>query len=89
MAGRAQRQAATPAPDSGADRVLPRVRPGLPRGDPERYRTGRQYAARRDNDASGGDEASGYLFISDDQPWPSTLEQVLIEGTAAIFLADV
>ena len=42
--------------------------------------TGRQYAARRDNDASGGDEASGYLFISDDQPWPSSLEQVLVEG---------
>ena len=42
--------------------------------------TGRRYAARRDNDASGGDEASGYLFISDDQPWPSSLEQVLVEG---------
>ena len=42
--------------------------------------SGRRYAARRDNDASGGDEASGYLFISDDQPWPSSLEQVLIEG---------
>ena len=41
---------------------------------------GRRYAARRDNDASGGDEASGYLFISDDQPWPSSLEQVLVEG---------
>ena len=42
--------------------------------------TGRRYAGRRDNDASGGDEASGYLFISDDQPWPSSLEQVLVEG---------
>jgi Helicase conserved C-terminal domain len=42
--------------------------------------TARRYAARRDNDASGGDEASGYLFISDDQPWPSSLEQVLVEG---------
>jgi ATP-dependent helicase YprA (DUF1998 family) len=42
--------------------------------------TGRRYAARRDSDASGGDEASGYLFISDDQPWPATLEQVLVEG---------
>ena len=40
----------------------------------------RRYAARRDSDASGGDEASGYLFISDDQPWPSSLEQILIEG---------
>jgi superfamily II DNA/RNA helicase len=42
--------------------------------------SGRRYAARQDNDASGGNEASGYLFISDDQPWPSSLEQVLIEG---------
>ena len=42
--------------------------------------TGRRYAARRDNDVSGGDEASGYLFISDDQPWPSSLEQVLVDG---------
>ena len=41
---------------------------------------GRRYTARRDNDASGGDEASGYLFISDDQPWPASLEQVLVEG---------
>ena len=42
--------------------------------------SGRRYAGRRDNDASGGDEASGYLFISDDQPWPPSLEQVLVEG---------
>ncbi len=42
--------------------------------------TGRRYAARRDSDASGGDEASGYLFISDDQPWPVSPEQVLVEG---------
>ena len=41
---------------------------------------GRRYAARRDNDASGGDEASGYLFISDDQPWPESLEQVLVDA---------
>jgi ATP-dependent helicase YprA (DUF1998 family) len=40
----------------------------------------RRYVARRDSDASGGDEASGYLFVSDDQPWPETLEQVLVEG---------
>jgi superfamily II DNA/RNA helicase len=40
----------------------------------------RRYAARRDNDASGGGEASGYLFISDEQPWPSSLEQVLVDG---------
>jgi ATP-dependent helicase YprA (DUF1998 family) len=42
--------------------------------------TGRRYVARRDSDASGGDEASGYLLISDDQLWPATLEQVLVEG---------
>ncbi|MBO0823634.1 MAG: DEAD/DEAH box helicase, partial [Actinobacteria bacterium] len=41
---------------------------------------GHRYAARRDSDASGGDEASGYLYISDDQPWPATLEQVLVDG---------
>jgi hypothetical protein len=41
---------------------------------------GRRYAGRRDNDASGGDEASGYLFISDDQPWPLSLDQALVEG---------
>jgi ATP-dependent helicase YprA (DUF1998 family) len=40
----------------------------------------RRYAARRDNDASGGDEAGGYLFISDDQPWPASLEQVLVDS---------
>ena len=31
--------------------------------------SGRRYTARRDSDASGGDEASGYLVISDNQPW--------------------
>jgi ATP-dependent helicase YprA (DUF1998 family) len=41
---------------------------------------GRRYIARRDSDASGGDEASGYLFISDDQEWPTTLEQILVES---------
>ncbi len=41
---------------------------------------GHRYVARRDSDASGGDEASGYLYISDDQPWPSSLEQVLVDG---------
>jgi DEAD/DEAH box helicase len=41
---------------------------------------GHRYAARQDNDASGGNEASGYLFISDDQPWPSSLEQVLVDN---------
>ena len=42
--------------------------------------SGRRYAARRDNDAGGGDEANGYLFISDDQPWPESLEQVLVDA---------
>jgi len=42
--------------------------------------TGRRYTARRDNDASGGDEASGYLFISDEQPWPASLDQALTDG---------
>ncbi|MGI8450658.1 MAG: DEAD/DEAH box helicase [Streptosporangiaceae bacterium] len=41
---------------------------------------GRRYVGRRDNDASGGDESSGYLFISDDQPWPLSLDQALVEG---------
>jgi superfamily II DNA/RNA helicase len=41
---------------------------------------GHRYVARRDSDASGGDEASGYLYISDDQPWPATLEQVFADG---------
>jgi superfamily II DNA/RNA helicase len=41
---------------------------------------GRRYTPRRDNDASGGDAAGGYLFISADMPWPRSLEQVLTEG---------
>jgi ATP-dependent helicase YprA (DUF1998 family) len=47
------------------------------RGDTEGHQ---RFAARRDNDASGGDEAGGYLFISDDQPWPTSLEQVLVDS---------
>ena len=39
-----------------------------------------RYAPRRDNDASGGNDKSGYLFISDDQPWPETPEQALTDG---------
>ena len=39
-----------------------------------------RYAPRRDNDASGGNDKSGYLFISDDQPWPETQEQALTDG---------
>jgi len=40
----------------------------------------RRYVARQDNDASGGDDASGYLYISDDQPWPESFETVLADG---------
>lgn len=29
------------------------------------------YRPRRDRDASGGDQANGYLYISTDQPWPA------------------
>jgi superfamily II DNA/RNA helicase len=41
---------------------------------------GTRYVPRRDNDAGGGNENAGYLFISDDQPWPATPEQALTEG---------
>ncbi|NDZ92856.1 DEAD/DEAH box helicase [Streptomyces sp. SID6673] len=30
-----------------------------------------RYRPRRDRDASGGDDANGYLYISADQPWPN------------------
>ena len=39
-----------------------------------------RYKPRRDNDASGGNDKSGYLFISDDQPWPQTQEDALTDG---------
>lgn len=29
-----------------------------------------RYRPRRDRDASGGDDANGYLYISEEQPWP-------------------
>ena len=41
---------------------------------------GVRYVPRRDNDAGGGNDNAGYLFISDDQPWPATPEQALTEG---------
>jgi superfamily II DNA/RNA helicase len=41
---------------------------------------GFRYIPRRDNDAGGGNDNAGYLFISDDQPWPATSEQALTEG---------
>ncbi|MFC0315796.1 DEAD/DEAH box helicase [Gordonia phosphorivorans] len=30
-----------------------------------------RYRPRRDRDASGGDDANGYLYVSTDQPWPA------------------
>ncbi|WP_131738701.1 DEAD/DEAH box helicase [Actinomadura roseirufa] len=41
---------------------------------------GHRYVARNDRDASAGDDASGYLYISEDQPWPDNLEQILVDG---------
>ncbi len=38
------------------------------------------YEPRRDTDASGGDAASGYLYVSAAAPWPVALEAVLAEG---------
>ena len=38
------------------------------------------YPPRQDNDAAGGNDTSGYLFISDDQPWPQNAEQALTDG---------
>jgi very-short-patch-repair endonuclease len=35
---------------------------------------GTWYTARQDRDASGGDAANGYLFISGDNPWPERPE---------------
>lgn len=38
------------------------------------------YRPRRDNDAAGGNDTSGYLFISDDQPWPRNPDQALTDA---------
>jgi superfamily II DNA/RNA helicase len=38
------------------------------------------YRPRRDNDAAGANDTSGYLFISHDQPWPHNADQALTEG---------
>ena len=35
------------------------------------------FVPRQDNDASGGDAVTGYLYVSDDMPWP---KDPLIEG---------
>jgi hypothetical protein len=42
--------------------------------------TGRVYAPRQDRDAAGGDEATGYLYISDDYPWPESVVEALTDG---------
>jgi superfamily II DNA/RNA helicase len=39
-----------------------------------------RHSTRDDNDASGGAQASGYLYISDDLPWPQTADQVLTDA---------
>ena len=47
------------------------------------------YRPRRDNDASGGNDKSGYLFISDDQPWPRDAGAGADRRPAAVLLGDV
>jgi superfamily II DNA/RNA helicase len=79
-------QVAAPARDDGPDRIL--VPLAFCRECGQDYlvvtRTDDQgtwrYAARQDNDASGGDSAGGYLFVSDDQAWPASLEQVVTDS---------
>ncbi len=39
----------------------------------------RRYTSRQDADASGGDSANGYLFISSEIPWPSSLDVAISE----------
>lgn len=39
-----------------------------------------RYAPRQDSDASGGDAATGYLYISGDRAWPQLLEQAISES---------
>jgi ATP-dependent helicase YprA (DUF1998 family) len=41
---------------------------------------GNRYKKRDDNDASGGNKNSGYLYISDDLPWPHNDDLILTEG---------
>ncbi len=38
------------------------------------------YRARRDIESGADDATPGYLFVSDDKPWPRTLEEVLRQG---------
>ncbi|MGA5305855.1 DEAD/DEAH box helicase [Nucisporomicrobium flavum] len=41
-----------------------------------------RYVPRLNNDASGGDAATGYLYVSrdGDQPWPDTVDQAILDG---------
>ena len=56
--------------------LLPRVRPGVPRGRPHHGRRRRaSFVSRRDADASGGDAVTGYLYISADNPWPDDADR--------------
>jgi MoxR-like ATPase len=41
---------------------------------------GWRFSARPDTDESGDRADVGYLFVSDDQPWPESLEEVLDTG---------
>ncbi|HEY3894982.1 MAG TPA: helicase-related protein [Pseudonocardiaceae bacterium] len=39
----------------------------------------RRYLSRQDADASGGDSTNGYLFVSSEVPWPSSLDVAVSE----------
>jgi hypothetical protein len=39
-----------------------------------------RYAPRFQNDVSGGDAANGYLYVSQDQPWPHTTDAAIVDG---------
>ncbi|MPZ00121.1 MAG: DEAD/DEAH box helicase [Actinophytocola sp.] len=38
-----------------------------------------RYTKRQDSDASGGDAVTGYLFVSDDVPWPDSVDVAISE----------
>ncbi|MEY8040051.1 DEAD/DEAH box helicase [Saccharopolyspora cebuensis] len=40
---------------------------------------GSRFMSRQDQDVSGGDTISGYLFVSTDVPWPESAESAIIE----------
>jgi ATP-dependent helicase YprA (DUF1998 family) len=41
---------------------------------------GKRFEARRDSDASGGDDNTGYLYLSEDEPWPATGAEAMETG---------